>query len=111
MPVVAAEYRDALPYTPLHPGDRLREYFKANGFTPLEFGMLVGLAPRHIYSLLKHRGSVTPKTALIFGAITGTKADDWLAMQVAWDAYVLAENNELHSENVVVQPTQAPSLR
>ena len=70
---------------PAHPGDHLRDYLKANGYTPLSFALLVGIAPRHIFGLLHRRTSLTPRMAWVLGVVTDREADAWLALQAAWD--------------------------
>jgi addiction module HigA family antidote len=89
-PVGLAQMRRA----PSHPGEVFEEDFrKPSGLSQAEAARRMGMSTNRLNELVKGKRGVTAETAILFGEMTGTSPEFWLAMQTKhdlWKAYQLA---------------------
>ena len=87
--------RRPIERAPTSPGefvaeDILREY----GLTQGELAKALGVSRRTINQIVNNRRSITADMALRLGRYTGTTAQFWLNIQVAWDLWHAKETAE-----------------
>ena len=71
---------------PIHPGEVLREDLMAPlGMSARGLARALGVPPNRITSILSGRRGVTADTALRLARYSGTSAEFWLNLQVAYD--------------------------
>ncbi len=73
---------------PLHPGRFLQRHF----LEPLALNQTaaakrLGVSRRRLHELVHGKRAMSPDTAIRCAQAFGLPADDWLAMQSAWDAW------------------------
>lgn len=77
---------------PTHPGEMLQEEFlKPLGITQTDFAARIGVSYPRLNELVHGKRGVTPDTALRLARVTGTSAEFWLNLQLAWDLWQAAQ--------------------
>ena len=77
---------------PVHPGEILREdVLPALGRPKAEIARLLGVSRQSLYDVLDGKQSLTPSMALRVGKLTGTTAESWARMQLAYDLQIGAQ--------------------
>ena len=75
----------------VHPGEILREdVIPALGKPKAEIARLLGISRQSLYDVLNEKQPVTTGMALRFAKLTGTTAQSWAQMQLAYDLQVSA---------------------
>jgi len=73
----------------VHPGEILREdVIPALGKPKAEIARLLGISRQSLYDVLNEKQPVTTAMALRFAKLTGTTAQSWAQMQLAYDLQV-----------------------
>ena len=73
---------------PVHPGPfLLRHYLEPLALNQTAAAKRLGVSRRRLHELVHGKRSMTPDTAIRCAQSFGLGADDWLAMQSAWDAW------------------------
>jgi addiction module HigA family antidote len=74
---------------PVHPGEILREdVIPALGKSKTLIAKLLGVSRQSLYDVLDCKQAVTPLMALRIGKLTGTTAESWARMQLAYDLQI-----------------------
>ena len=74
---------------PVHPGEILKEdVLPALGLPKIEIARLLGVSRQSLYELLEGQQALTPSMALRVAKLTGTTAESWARMQMAYDLKV-----------------------
>lgn len=79
------------PRTPPRPGAVLREALARLPGHPTqeEIAERMGISRRRLNEILSRDRSITPDTALRLARLLGSPAEEWLALQAAWDLHQL----------------------
>ncbi len=73
----------------VHPGEVLREdVIPALGLPKTEIARLLGISRQTLYDVLNEKHPVTTGMALRFAKLTGTTAQSWAQMQLAYDLQI-----------------------
>lgn len=71
---------------PVHPGEvLLEEFMKPLGLSQNRLGNYLGVSPRRVNEIVRHRRSITPDTALRLARYFGTSSEFWLNLQMRYD--------------------------
>lgn len=74
---------------PVHPGELLKEdVLPALGLPKIEIARLLGVSRQSLYELLEGQQALTPAMALRVAKLTGTTAESWARIQMAYDLKV-----------------------
>jgi addiction module HigA family antidote len=73
---------------PTHPGEMLlKEFLEPLGVSQVEAARRMKIPFQRLNAIVKGRRGVSADTALLFEALTGWKAQIWLALQAKWDLW------------------------
>jgi antitoxin HigA-1 len=73
---------------PVHPGRfLLRHYLEPLALSQSEAARRLGVSRRRLHELVHAKRGMSPDTAIRCAQAFGLPANDWLAMQSAWDAW------------------------
>jgi addiction module HigA family antidote len=87
----------------VHPGEILREdVIPALGKSKAEIARLLGVSRQSLYDVLNEKQPVTTGMALRFAKLTGTTAESWARMQLAYD---LQKNAAAMADQIAAIPT------
>ena len=93
-----------MPDAPISPGETLRRA-RGERITQAEFAEAIGMTDYMVNQIENDRQSITPETALLIGAATGTRPEFWLDLQRAVD---LSEARRSLGEKLRQVPVVAP---
>lgn len=80
---------------PVHPGEVLREdVLPALRRPKAEVARLLGVSRQTLYDILDGKQAVTVPVAYRIGKLTGTSAESWSRMQLAYDLKTQAPSQE-----------------
>ena len=74
-----------------HPGETLAEKLAEMNMGPKEFAVRTGKPEKTIIAVLNGNSSITPDMAIQFEQVTHIKADYWMKMQNAFNAYLASD--------------------
>ena len=77
-------------FNPPHPGEMLRE-FLPEGVTLEEVAQRLGVSRVHLSRVLNGHSAVSAEMATRLGLLTGTTSESWLAGQMKWDLWQVAQ--------------------
>lgn len=72
----------------IHPGASLRRDLEQLGRSKTVLSRLLGISRQTLHEILAEKQSITPRVALRIAKLTGTPAEKWLNMQLAYDLAV-----------------------
>jgi antitoxin HigA-1 len=73
---------------PTHPGEIFREEYRVpSGLTSVEVSKRLGISNNRLNEVELGKRGVTPETAVLFAAITGTSAEFWCNLQMNYDLW------------------------
>jgi addiction module HigA family antidote len=73
---------------PTHPGALLREdIIPATGRSVSEIAGLLGISRQHLHAIMAEKKPVTPKVAVLLGALFRDGPEIWVRMQAAYDTW------------------------
>jgi len=71
---------------PVHPGEvLLEEFMKPLGLSQNRLGNYLGVSPRRVNEIVRHKRSITPDTALRPARCFGTSSEFWFNLQMRYD--------------------------
>jgi HTH-type transcriptional regulator/antitoxin HigA len=74
------------------PGDFLKEELEARNWSQTEFAEIIGRPVRLINEIIAGKKSITPETAVQFGASLGTSAEFWLNLESQYQLSKVPQN-------------------
>ncbi|WP_211461034.1 HigA family addiction module antitoxin [Collimonas silvisoli] len=87
------------------PGEFLKDELEARGWTQVEFADIIGKDTRLISEVISAKRSITPETAMAFGAALGTGPEFWMNLESQYqlskvrpNQNFIARKAELHSK-------------
>jgi addiction module HigA family antidote len=77
-------------FTPPHPGEVLREFLPAK-MTVIDIAGRLGVSRVQLSRVLNGRSAISAEMAIRLGLLTNTTPESWLAGQMKWDLWQLAQ--------------------
>jgi antitoxin HigA-1 len=73
---------------PTHPGAIFRlDFREPHGLSQAESARRLGITPRQLNEIEKGKRGVTPRTAILFAAFTGSSSEFWMNLQARYDLW------------------------
>lgn len=83
-PVLIAQLRRS----PTHPGEMFAEEFLIpTGTSQAEAARRMGMPANRLNTIIVGKRGVSPETAILFGALTGTNPEFWMRLQADYDLW------------------------
>jgi addiction module HigA family antidote len=80
--------------SPTHPGEIFGKDFRQPlGLSQSEVARRLGITPRQVNEIEHGKRAVTPRTALLFAALTGSSAEFWMNLQARYDLWHELQKN------------------
>ena len=83
------------PFTPIHPGEILKDELEARGISQRKFAAIIGVSYSVLNEVVNGKRPVTTEYALKIEAATGIPAHLWVNMQSAYDMQTARRDNKL----------------
>ncbi len=95
-----------------HPGELLKDEMEALGYSQKELASRLGLSPKVVCDLVKHKRPITHDYALLLERVLDRSAEYWVTLEQNWTASQkrMKENNELEKETGFVTKYKAKFL-
>ena len=87
-----------LRYFDWHPGEMIKDEMESLGYTQKELADRLGLSPKVVCDLIKHKTRITPEYALLLSRVLDRSSEYWLTLEQNWSESQKrkAENEELN---------------
>lgn len=92
----------------VHPGEILGETLQARSISQAEFASRCGLSEKHVSQIINGKASVTPKTALTFERVLGTRASLWMNLESNHRLHVARREEQNRLSSYVEWASQFP---
>lgn len=83
------------PFTPIHPGEILKDELEARGISQRKFAAIIGVSYSVLNEVVNGKRPVTTEYALKIEVATGIPAHLWVNMQSAYDMQTARRDNKL----------------
>jgi len=98
---MATKVKKLRPFTPISPGEILREEVEARGWTQADFAEITGKPVQTISEITNGKKSITPQTAMAFSEALGSSAEFWLNLESSYRLDIL--NHEKRIKNDFIE--------
>lgn len=75
-----------LAYFDWHPGNNIRDEMEALHYSQKELADRLGLSPKVVCDLLKHKAKITPEYAELLSRVLGMTTEYWVKLENNWQA-------------------------
>jgi addiction module HigA family antidote len=89
-------------FTPVHPGDVLRDELEEIGLTQSALAKHIGVLPKTINEICRYKRGISAEMAMKLSRALGGSPQFWLNLQNNWE---ISQLNEIHFE--YIQPVAA----
>lgn len=83
--MISNKYHKLKSFGEIHPGQVLREYLDANGWSQTDLALRTGIASKTINGICNGNTPITPRTALTLEKVFRRPAHFWLNLQRLYD--------------------------